>query len=61
MGTQSEPPSHPALLDWMSVHFINEQNWSLKSLIRSIVLSGTYQQNSIINEKNYDMESSKLA
>ena len=56
MGTQSEPPSHPALLDWMSVHFINEQNWSLKSLIRSIVLSGTYQQNSIIDEKNYQKD-----
>ena len=56
MGTQSEPPSHPALLDWMSVHFINEQNWSLKSLIRSIVLSGTYQQSSIINEKNYQKD-----
>ena len=56
MGTQSEPPSHPDLLDWMSVHFTEKQNWSLKSLIRSIVLSGTYQQNSIINEENYEKD-----
>ncbi len=56
MGTQSEPPSHPALLDWMSVHLTEEQKWSLKNLIRSIVLSGTYQQNSIVNEKNYEKD-----
>ena len=56
MGTQSEPPSHPGLLDWMSIHFTGKQNWSLKSLIRSIVLSGTYQQNSIINEENYEKD-----
>ena len=30
MGTQSEPPSHPALLDWMSVHLMEDQKWSLK-------------------------------
>ncbi len=56
MGTQSEPPSHPSLLDWMSIHFTEKQNWSLKSLIRSIVLSGSYQQNSIINEENYEKD-----
>jgi hypothetical protein len=56
MGTQSEPPSHPALLDWMSVHLMEDQKWSLKSLIRSIVLSGTYQQNSTINENNYQKD-----
>jgi hypothetical protein len=56
MGTQSEPPSHPSLLDWMSIQFTGKQNWSLKSLIRLIVLSGTYQQNSIINEENYEKD-----
>ena len=56
MGTQSEPPSHPDLLDWMSVHFTEEQNWSIKSLLKSIVLSGTYQQNSIIDENNYQKD-----
>ncbi len=34
MGTQSEPPSHPALLDWMAVNFIESQDWKLKSLMR---------------------------
>jgi hypothetical protein len=40
----------------MSIQFTGKQNWSLKSLIRLIVLSGTYQQNSIINEENYEKD-----
>ncbi len=47
IGTQSDPPSHPALLDWLALRFMNEHAWSLKSLIKEIVLSGTYRQASI--------------
>jgi len=47
IGSQSEPPTHPHLLDWMAVEFMETQQWQLKSLIRSIVLSGTYQQSSL--------------
>ena len=43
-GTQSEPPSHPNLIDWLAVDLMNEGNWSLKRLHREIVLSDTYQQ-----------------
>ena len=53
MGTQSEPPSHPALLDWMSVHFMEEQHWDLKALIKSIMLTATYQQSSGIEQQKY--------
>jgi hypothetical protein len=53
MGTQSEPPSHPDLLDWMSVHFMEEQQWDLKALIKSIVLTATYQQSSGIEQQKY--------
>ncbi len=42
-GLQAEPPSHPELLDWLAASFI-ERRWSLKSLVREIVLSQTYQQ-----------------
>jgi Protein of unknown function (DUF1553)/Protein of unknown function (DUF1549)/Planctomycete cytochrome C len=42
-GTQSEPPSHPELLDWLACDF-RQQGWSLKKLHRQIVLSATYQQ-----------------
>lgn len=45
-GLQSEPPSHPALLDWMASALM-QRGWSTKKLIRDIVLSGTYQQTSV--------------
>jgi len=42
-GLRSEAPSHPELLDFLALQLI-ENNWSTKQLIRSIVLSSTYQQ-----------------
>jgi len=44
-GTQSEPPSHPRLLDWLAVEFM-ENSWSRKRLHRLIVTSATYRQRS---------------
>ncbi|MCA9075221.1 MAG: PSD1 domain-containing protein [Planctomycetaceae bacterium] len=44
-GTQSEPPSHPDLLDWLAREFV-EGGWSLKRLHRLIVMSATYRQSS---------------
>jgi len=46
MGTQGMTPTHPELLDHLSWKLINENHWSLKKLIREIVLSSTYQQDS---------------
>jgi mono/diheme cytochrome c family protein len=43
LGTQSEPPSHPELLDWLAVELMEHQ-WSLKHLHRLIVTSSTYRQ-----------------
>ena len=45
LGTQSEAPSHPELLDWLAVDFM-ENGWSLKKLHRAIVTSATYRQSS---------------
>lgn len=45
-GLQGSPPSHPELLDWLAVEFV-ERGWSLKELHRLIVSSKTYQQSSI--------------
>ncbi|MFN3323831.1 MAG: PSD1 and planctomycete cytochrome C domain-containing protein [Bryobacteraceae bacterium] len=45
LGTQAEAPSHPELLDWLAVEFM-ERNWSLKQLHRTIVTSATYRQSS---------------
>jgi hypothetical protein len=45
LGVQSTPPTHPELLDWLAVEFM-ESGWSLKRLHRLIVTSATYQQSS---------------
>ena len=47
-GLRSDAPSHPELLDHLAGNFINDK-WSTKKLIRSIVLSATYQQRSAFN------------
>lgn len=44
-GAQGEPPSHPKLLDHLTVRFV-ESGWDVKSLMRYIVLSQTYRQSS---------------
>jgi len=44
-GTRGEPPSHPALLDWLSNSFM-QNDWSIKKLHKLILTSSTYQQNS---------------
>lgn len=46
-GYQSQPPSHPELLDWLAVEFM-KQGWSMKKLHRLIVTSATYKQSSHI-------------
>ncbi len=48
-GARSDPPSHPELLDYLALKFI-DQGWSVKKLVREIVLSRTYQQQSIDRE-----------
>ncbi len=56
LGTQSDPPSHPDLLDWMSLRLMQEHNWKIKSLIKEIVLSGTYRQESVISPELYQKD-----
>jgi len=42
-GVMGQPPTHPELLDHLASRFVRE-GWSLKRLIRSLVLSRTYRQ-----------------
>jgi mono/diheme cytochrome c family protein len=46
-GSQGEVPSHPELLDWMAVDFM-EHGWDIKRTLRQIVTSATYRQSSRI-------------
>ena len=50
-GTQGELPSHPELLDWLAVDFM-ESGWSLKRLCKTIVMSATYRQSSVITPRS---------
>jgi hypothetical protein len=49
-GVKGEPPTHPELLDWLAVEFMEPPAgaapWSVKHLLRTIVLSSTYRQSS---------------
>ena len=47
-GYQSELPSHPELLDWLAVTFV-ENGWSMKELHRLIVTSEAYRRDSRIS------------
>jgi hypothetical protein len=44
-GSQGDTPSHPELLDWLAAEFM-DGGWSLRHLLRTIVLSATYAQSS---------------
>ncbi|MEQ9407204.1 MAG: PSD1 and planctomycete cytochrome C domain-containing protein [Fuerstiella sp.] len=47
-GLQGAAPSHPELLDWLAVTFVQDDHWSLKDLHRRIVSSAAYRQSSVV-------------
>lgn len=54
-GMQGELPSHPALLDWLAVDFM-EHNWDIKRLVKKIVTSATYKQSAAISSDKFDKD-----
>jgi Protein of unknown function (DUF1553)/Protein of unknown function (DUF1549)/Planctomycete cytochrome C len=64
-GSQSEPPSHPELLDWLAVEFMNPvssplppgegsgvRGWDIKRFIHMLVTSATYRQSSAVTKEH---------
>ena len=56
-GSQGSLPTHPLLLDWLAVEFM-ESGWDLKGLLKKMLMSSTYMQSSRIApgalKKDYD-------
>jgi hypothetical protein len=58
-GSQGSLPSHPALLDWLAVQFI-ESGWDVKLLLKTMVMSATYQQASVANKSQLAFDPENL-
>jgi hypothetical protein len=54
-GASGLPPSHPALLDYLAVSFV-EKGWSVKKLIRAIVLSRAYQLSAQQDARSFEAD-----
>jgi len=54
-GTQGEWPSHPKLLDWLAVEFV-ESGWDIKHMLKRMVMSATYQQASDLTPKSHERD-----
>ena len=55
-GTQGFSPTHPELLDYLAVTFQDDMHWSVKKLLKMIVMSGTYRQSSDVNQELLDKD-----
>jgi hypothetical protein len=56
MGTQGAAPTHRELLDWLSFQLMNEDHWSLKKILKEMVLSATYRQDSKLSRDGLEKD-----
>jgi len=54
-GMQGELPSHPELLDWLAVDFM-EHGWDIKRLVKQIVMSSTYRQSAKASDEKIKVD-----
>ena len=59
LGYQSDPPTHPELLDWLATELVR-QGWSIKKIHRLIVTSATYKQASKITPEHLQKDPKNL-
>jgi len=55
-GTQGIPPTHKELLDYLSYKFMYTYNWDIKKLLKEIVMSATYQQDSKVSKDQLEKD-----
>jgi hypothetical protein len=55
LGTQGEYPTHPELINWLAVEF-RDSGWDVKHMVRLMVLSATYQQDSKIRPELHEID-----
>lgn len=55
-GSQGFPPSHPELLDWLALQFMDEHQWSIKKLLKQMVMSATYRQSSKVTPEMLELD-----
>jgi hypothetical protein len=55
LGSQGELPTHPELLDWLAVEFM-DTGWDVKHMVRLLVMSGTYRQTSQVRAELKDRD-----
>lgn len=51
IGSQGATPTNQKLLDYLSYQLVNEYNWSIKKLLKEILMSATYRQSSLFNKE----------
>ena len=57
-GTQGATPTHGKLLDWLALRFMHEHEWSVKKLLKDIVMSATYRQDSRLSDEKMEKDPS---
>lgn len=55
-GSQGALPSHPELLDWLSLHYRDDCRWSLKKLLKTIVTSEAYRQAFVLDARRREVD-----
>jgi hypothetical protein len=56
LGTQGIPPTHQELLDWLAWNMMNNYHWSIKKLLKEMVMSATYRQDARVNEASLEKD-----
>lgn len=56
LGTQGQPPTHPELLDWLAWRFMHHHDWSVKAMLKEMVMSATYRQDSKVTPEKQEKD-----